>query len=135
MLTAAKGKSMKTERFHLGAVLSMTTGKMLCQMDDIYRIAQHLAGEPVWTHQLGRVMSESRPHLLAQFPALANVTASGVTPDNHAVWMLDRVLEHGAWLDVAPMPADAHESIDPISELAETVHPDRIAAVGAPPAK
>ncbi len=122
---------MKTERFHLGAVLSMTTGKLLCQMDDIYRIAQHLAGEPVWTHQLGRVMTESRPHLLAQFPALAAVTGDEVTPENFAAWLYERVNEHGELLDVAPMPKDAHESIDPISELAEKVHPDRIVTVSA----
>lgn len=122
---------MKTERFHLGAVLSMTTGKLLCQMDDIYRIAQHLAGEPVWTHQLGRVMTESRPHLLAQFPALAAVTGEEVTPDNFAAWLYERVTEHGEFLDVAPMPADAHESVDPLSELAEKMHPDRIVTVSA----
>ena len=29
------------------------------------------------------------------------------------------------------MPKDAHESIDPISELAEKVHPDRIVTVSA----
>ena len=122
---------MKTERFHLGAVLSMTTGKLLCQMDDIYRIAQHLAGEPVWTHQLGRVMTESRPHLLAQFPALASVTGEAVTPENFAAWLFERVSEHGEWFDVAPMPEHAHESIDPISELAEKVHPDRIVTITA----
>mgnify|MGYP005614776639 CR=1 FL=1 len=105
---------MTTQRFHLGAVLSMTTGKLLCQMDDIYRIAAHLAGGPVWTHQLGRVMTESKPHLLTQFPALAAVTGEEVTHDNFA-----------------PMPADAHESIDPLSELAETVHPDRIVTIAA----
>lgn len=121
---------MTTERFHLGAVLSMTTGKLLCKMDDIYRIAQHLAGEPVWTNQLGRVMDESKPHLLAQFPALASVTGEEVNGDNFATWLLDRVAEHGEFLDVAPMPEHAHESIDPISELAEKVHPSKIITVG-----
>lgn len=121
---------MTTQRFHLGAVLSMTTGKLLCQMEDIYRITQHMAGEPVWTHQLGRVMTESRPHLLAQFPALAAVSGDDVTPENFAAWLRERVCEHGEWLDVEPMPEHAHESIDPISELAEKVHPDRIVTVG-----
>lgn len=116
-------------QFHLGAVLSMTTGKLLCQMDDIYRIAQHLAGEPVWTHQLGRVMTESKPHLLAQFPALANLTGEDVTTENYAAWLLDRVAEHGEWFDVAPMPEHAHVSIEPLSELAERVHPDRIVTI------
>ena len=122
---------MKTERFHLGAVLSMTTGKLLCQMEDIYRIARHLAGEPVWTHQLGRVITESKPHLLVQFPSLAPVTGEEVTRDNFAVWLYERVTEHGEWFEVAPMLADAHESIDPLSELAEKVHPDRIFTITA----
>lgn len=122
---------MKTERFHLGAVLSMTTDKLLCQMDDIYKLAAHLAGEPVWTHQLPRVMRESKPHLLAQFPALAAVTGDEVTPDNFEVWLHERVAEHGEWFDVAPMSADQHESIDPLSELAEKVHPSKIVAVSA----
>jgi hypothetical protein len=93
-----------TERFHLGTVLSMTTGKLLCEMDDLYRIAEHLTGSPVWTHQLGRVMTESRPHLLSQFPALVGVTGKEVTPENFAEWLHERVDEHGEWFDVAPMP-------------------------------
>lgn len=124
---------MKTERFHLGDVLSMTTGKMLSpsHMGGIYRIAQHLAGEPIWTHQLGRVMTECRPHLLEQFPALAAVTGDEVTAENHAAWLAARVAEHGEWLDVASMPEHAHESIDPTSELAEKVHPDKIVTITA----
>lgn len=121
---------MNTERFHIGAVLSMTTGKLLCPMDDVYKIAQHLAGEPVWTHQLPRVFREAKPHLLAQFPALAAVSGDEVNADNFAGWLRERTAEHGEWFDVSPMPEHAHESIDPVSELAEKVHPDRIVTVG-----
>lgn len=106
----------------------MTTGNLLSPngMDGVYRIAQHLAGEEVWTHQIPRVMRESRPHLLAQFPALTDVTADGVTPENHAAWLAERVAQFGEWFEVAPMSADQHESIDPESELAEKVHPSKI---------
>ena len=122
---------MTKQRFHLGAVLSMTTGMALGPdgIDGIYRIAAHLAGEPVWTHQMRRVMRESRPHLLAQFPALTTVSGHDVTPENHAQWLAAKVVEFGEWFDVAPMSADSHESIDPLSELAEKVHPDRIVTV------
>ncbi len=120
---------MNTQRFHLGAVLSFTTGILMCKIDDVYRIAQHLTGEPIWTHQLGRVMDESKPHLLQQFPALAAATCEGVTPENFEQRLRDMVASYGEWFDVAPMPKDAHESIDPISELAEKVHPDRISVV------
>jgi hypothetical protein len=85
----------------------------------------------VWTHQLPRVCREAKPHLLAQFPALAAVTGDEVTPDNFAAWLYERIAEHGEWFDVVPMPEHAHESIDPISELAERVHPDRIVTVSA----
>ncbi len=113
---------MTTERFHLGAVLSMTTGKLLCPIDDLYRIAQHLAGEPVWTHQLPRVMRESQPHLLAQLPNLSAVTGDGVTRENWKEWLAEQVAILGE-------SADQHESIDPMSELVEKVHPDRIITV------
>lgn len=130
---AREANQMTAERFHLGDVLSMTTGKLLSPsgMDGVYKIAQHLAGEPVWTHQLGRVMRESKPHLLAQYPKLEAVTAANVTPENHARWLAMMVETLGQWFDVEPMPADAHESIDPLSELAERVHPDRIFTIGA----
>ena len=101
---------MKTERFHLGAVLSMTTGKLLCQMDDIYRIVQHFGGEPVWTHQLGRVMTESRPYLLAQSPALAVVTGDEVTPENFAGRLYERIERvNGELPDVADAEGRARE--------------------------
>lgn len=123
---------MTTQKFPLGAVLSMTTGKLLCPMDEIYRIAQHLTGQPIWTHQLGRVMTESKPHLLAQFPALGSVGGEDVTPENVSRWLSEHVAEHGEFLDVAPLPEHAHETIDPISELAEKMHPGRIFQVKPP---
>lgn len=121
-------RTMKKQRFHLSDVLSMITGKLLSVsgMDGIYRIAEHLAGEPVWTHQLGRFITESRQHLLNQFPDLATVTAEGVAEENLGAWLNGLVAEHGEWLDVAQMPGGAHEAIDPISEAAEKTHPDRI---------
>lgn len=39
------------------------------------------------------------------------------------------VERYGETLPVPKMTADQHENIDPISELAETVHPDRIIPV------
>lgn len=124
---------MKTERFHLGDVLSITTGRLVSpsHMDGVYRICTHLAGEPVWTHQLPRVAREAAPHLLAQFPKLSAITGDDVTGENCAAWLAARVAEVGEWLDVAPMSADQHESIDPLSELAEKVHPSKILTIGA----
>lgn len=123
---------MTTKRFHIGDVLTVTTGKLLSQggMRSVYEILKHLAGEPIFTHQIGRVLQEAAPHVLKQFPALASERGDDVTPEGHALWLEEMAGAYGEWLDVAPLPEHAHESIDPISELAEKVHPARIVTVG-----
>jgi len=122
---------MSTKRFHLGDVLTVTTGKLLSPagMTGVYAILKHLTGEPIFTHQIGRVLGEAAPHLLARFPALAAEKGDDVTPEGHGLWLVEKSRIYGEWFDVAPLPEHAHESIDPISELAEKVHPDRIATI------
>lgn len=122
---------MSTKRFHLGDVLTVTTGKLLCPagMSGVYAILKHLTGEPIFTHQIGRVLGEAAPHLLAQFPALAAEKGDDVTPEGHALWLVEKSRIYGEWFDVSPLPEHAYESIDPISELAEKVHPDKIVTI------
>jgi hypothetical protein len=120
---------MTTESFSLGAVLTVTTGTLLCPIDGIYRILNFMTGDGIYTHQLGRVSEECKPHLLRQFPALADVDASGVTPDNWQAWLLAQEAVHGDMLAVEPLPPGEHYEIDPLSDLAEKVHPSKIATV------
>lgn len=116
-------------KFTLGQVLSVTTEKLLCPVGDLYKILNHMTGDSLYTHQLPRASRECAPYLLKQFPQLAAVNAESVTTENWAVWLHDQVIEHGNEFEVAPLPEHAHEFIDPISELAEKVHPDRIITV------
>lgn len=120
---------MTTESFSLGAVLSITTGVLLCPMDDVYRILNFMTGDSLFTHQIPRASRECAPYLLNQFPALANVDASGVTPENWQTWLREQVAKHGDTFAVAPLPPGEHYQIDPISELVEKVHPDKIVVV------
>ena len=115
--------------FTLGQVLSITTGKLLCEIGGVYKILNHMTGDNLFTHQLPRASRECAPHLLTQFPHLAAINAESVTADNWAAWLHDQVLEHGNEFAVKPLPKDAHEFIDPMSELAEKVHPDKIIVV------
>jgi hypothetical protein len=118
-----------TESFSLGAVLSVTTGRLLCPIDGVYRILNFMTGDSIYTHQIPRVMDECKPHLLRQFPALAQVDASIVTPDNWQDWLHQQEAVHGDQLTVAPLPPGEHYQIDPLSELAEKVHPSKIVTV------
>ena len=113
-------------KFTLGQVLSITTGKLLCEIGGVYAILNHMTGDNLFTHQLPRAMRECAPHLLKQFPQLAAVNAEAGTAENWAVWLHDQVLEYGNEFEVSKLPEHAHEFIDPLSELAEKVHPDKI---------
>lgn len=123
---------MATKKFHIGDVLSVTTCQILGpnKMDGLYKILKHLCGEEIYTHQLPRVMRQCGPLLLKQHPQLAAVTGSGVTADTYQQWLAGVVAEFGEQLDIEPLADGEHYSIDPLSELAEHVPPNRIAALG-----
>ena len=116
------------KQFHIGDILTVTTGKLvsLRHMEGVYEILNFMCGDSLYTHQLPRASKECRPYLIAQHPQLAAVTGDEVTPENFGEWLAAQVATHGEYLPVNPLPAHAHEFIDPLSELAEKVHPDRI---------
>lgn len=119
---------MTIRQFHLGDILSVTTGRLVSprHMDGVYDILNHMTGESLFTHQLPRVSEEAAPVLLRQHPQLAEVTGDGVTADNWRGWLADLVARFGETLPVQPMTADEHEYREPLSKLAEKMHPDRI---------
>lgn len=125
---------METKRFHLGDVLSVTTGVLMSPtlIRGVYKILNHMTGDNLFTHQLPRATRECQPHLKAQFPALANEKCDGVNEHNHKQRLAELVAKYGEWFDVTPVPEHAHEFIDPMSELAEKVHPSKIITVRPP---
>ena len=64
---------MQTKQFHLGDVLSITTGRLVSprHIDGVYDILNFMTGDNLFTHQLPRAFDECKPYLVAQFPQLA----------------------------------------------------------------
>ena len=64
---------MQTKQFHLGDVLSITTGRLVSprHIDGVYDILNFMTGDNLFTHQLPRASDECKPYLVAQFPQLA----------------------------------------------------------------
>jgi hypothetical protein len=122
---------MKSKLFHLGDVLTITTGKLVSKrhMEGVYDILNFMTQDSLFTHQLPRASEEMRPILLKQHPQLASVSGDEVTPENFAAWIDGKCAEFGEELLVTQAPEHAHEFIDPLSELAEKVHPDKIISV------
>lgn len=123
--------NQESKLFHLGDILSITTGVLASKrhMEGVYDILNFMTRDKLFTHQLRRAADECKPALLAQHPQLAAITGDEVTPENFKAWIEAQCAEFGEELMVQQLPEHAHEFIDPMSELAEKVHPDKIVTV------
>lgn len=112
-------------------VLSTVTGRLMGDIGGVYEVLNWMTGESLFTHQLPRVAKEARPVLVAAHPSLQRAIdeAEQVTTENFQEWRQIWEDRYGPTIAVPKMGADAHERIDPISELAETFHPDNISVV------
>lgn len=118
--------------FETRALLTVTTGRLLCEIGDVYKLLNHMTGENLFTHQLPRAMDECSPWLLLWYPELAKATAELPILDT-------MMLEHGPedglkrWLDslcerpcyeVKRLPV-IRRIHDPIAELVEMTGDER----------
>jgi hypothetical protein len=73
-----------TKTWPTSAVLSLTTGCLLGDFSEMHDLAEFLAGEPVYTHQLAHeaFAQELREGIYAQEPSLRDLDASKVTTAN-----------------------------------------------------
>jgi len=60
------------KNFHLGDVLSVTTGRLLSPkgIGGVYEILNFMTNDNLYTHQLPRAAEECKPFLFSQFPQL-----------------------------------------------------------------
>ena len=109
-------------------VLSTITGRLMGDIGGVYQVLNWMTGESVFTHQLPRIGREATPVLVAAHPQLqlAVDEAEQVTPENYKQWRQTWEDRYGPAIAVPKFGADTHERIDPLSELAEKVHPDKI---------
>lgn len=121
-------------KFHLGTVLSITTGRLLSPdgIDGVYKILDYMTGDSLFTHQLPRVSRECKPFLIEQYPYLANVDASNVELNNWEAWLHEKVREHGEYLEVALIPKESHVQKDPVQEAIEIMGPKKVIVVESP---
>lgn len=135
---------MTTKPFHLGTLLTITDGRLLTDIGNVYEILGWMTGESLFTHQLPRAMAECKPHLLRQHPFLKSDTMQyhrdqltkvlAATDDPKAAieaWLNVVAHDFGSLHEVEPVP-DAHEPRDPLQELAEMM-PDKPIIALTPP--
>jgi hypothetical protein len=95
---------MSLRSFTLGQILSITDGHLMCSMEGVYDILNHMTGEDLFTNQLPRAGDWAKPILRARFPNLADINLDHVNSDNYLQVLADLVAIHGDAFDVEPVP-------------------------------
>lgn len=122
-----------TKDFHVGDVLTITTGIMLSprNIEGVYDILGWMTDEQLYTHQLPRVADEAKPVLLAAFPQLASAQAIAhtVNPSNFERALDEFVRRYGEVLPVPKFAKGQHIAIGPVQELTGIPGPDKVIVV------
>lgn len=124
----------KTKLFPIDAVMSTVTGILVSEdgIGCVYEVLNWMTGGSVFTHQIPRISREAVPVMLALYPEMqaAIDEAEQVNGENWRDWLAKWTERYGPEIAVPVMNIAEHERIDPMSELAEVVHPDSILTIG-----
>jgi hypothetical protein len=123
---------MESKKFHIGDLLSITDGALMCPrlgnrshpIDGVYEILNFMSGDNLFTHALPRVADECKPVLLDLYPWLAEITVPRYTGERDMEkswdWVEDTLkpiaAKYGEWHEVWPLHQEDHEVIHPLDE-------------------
>ena len=136
-------------KFHLGDLLTITTGRLVSpsKIEGVYKILNHMTGDNLYTHQLGRATDECAPWLRNRYPFLDSPEVAQEVKrligclelndkaDHPAAcknWLEFMVSVYGEWFEVDPIPQDEHRHIDPLVEAEQMVGKDKVITVEVP---
>ncbi len=119
------------QHFPLATILTITDGRLLTDIREVYRILTYMTGDDVFTHQLPRAGRVCASALLGQHPQLAQlIDADAVlTADTIPAWLAKQVAQFGETLPVEPLAHGSHVRIDPVVELEARMGQDRTIVV------
>lgn len=123
------------KKFSLATIITVTTGRLLSPMGDLYEILGHMTNDSPMTHQLGRFGEECKPWLLKWFPEVAVASAclasldkwiasdrTGTNLEGIKMWLTElRMMfpDIKTEYEVGQIPADDHIKKNPFDELIE----------------
>jgi hypothetical protein len=83
--------------FPIAAILSLTTGKLLCQFSDMHELAEWIAGHPIWTHEFADKLrwNSLKDAVLSQHPDLSSADASKVGASNWQEFVASSIAKYG----------------------------------------
>lgn len=115
---------MTTRRFHLGEILTATTGIYLCPdgLDGFIKLVDYVTGQIHFDHQLGRAGQDIAPYIRGQLPWTAEITVPPIADETEGRVFLAEVADrYGEFHVLEPMPEGMYVGREPIAELREMV--------------
>lgn len=100
------------KKYHLGTLLSVTTGTMLCPSGnpkDFFDLLNYMTSDNLDPTEIALAVKECRPSLLSQFPFLSNINIKEATPENFEKWLSTQVKLYGETFIVQPLPPGTHQ--------------------------
>lgn len=134
-MTAPQDAPKQPRTFPTDVIISAATGRLVTRhFSEVHRLVEHMAGGPVWTHQLPDAMDALAPGLRGQLPWLAEVAPPEEFRDEAHVfsWAAEQAGRHGAEHEVAVI--EGGWSRDPIADLVDRVGAERVLPVVVGPA-
>jgi hypothetical protein len=95
---------MKPQKFHLGDVLSITTGILLSpdKMFGVSKIMNFMVNEDLDTLALPIFAEQCSEEILKQHPQLKEINTSGVDSTNCDDWLKKQIIIYGEYLEINP---------------------------------
>lgn len=121
----------ETRDFHLGDILSITTGKLLSprRIEGVYDILNWMTDSDLFTHQLPRAAEAARPALLSAFPDLDGLDTSAINEHTYRDWLVEAIERFGEYRPVPKCPDGTYQRRGPIEELSEMSGPKSVLIV------
>lgn len=115
---------MTTKTFSTAAVVSLTSGLLLCKFSDMHELAEHVMGHPIWTHEFASkpLWELMRSKLLEQHPGLP-VDAEGYDKGNWQDFLAAACVKFGETLEIAK--GEEVRAADPVTTARAMLGPDK----------
>ena len=111
-------------RFDLGIIISVISGRVFTEIENMYDILDYLTGDSIYTHQIPRVMDQVRPYILSIYPGLEGIGSDAiVTCKEEALAYIDEKKKiFGDSLPLKPITKESgYSHVDPLEELSEMI--------------
>jgi hypothetical protein len=107
---------MSTQEFPTAAIVSLTTGILLCDFSEMHKAAEFMMGHPIWTHHFAdkELRRKMRDAVIAQHSDIP-VALDGVTKENYKEHVAALEAKFGSTLLMRS--GDGHMAMSPLDGI------------------